>query len=125
MGTYGLHKPHGMKFREILEKELNSEHHKVIDCSIVKRNVAYLACETTNPHTTIKEVYGLVCLITFTPKVTYGCNFYYKPLEESMQPYYYDCPKRILDLLTPTHNVNSLKWREDCRNKKLSTKWRA
>ena len=44
-------------------------------------------------------------------------EFGYKDMEESMQPYYYDCPMSILKLLTPTDNEDSLKWRETCYEK--------
>lgn len=37
-----------------------------------------------------------------------------KVMDESMHPYYYDCPKRILNLLSPTDNKNALDWRNKC-----------
>jgi len=42
----------------------------------------------------------------------------YKDMDETMQPYYYDCPKGILDLLTPTDNEGANKWREECRRQR-------
>ncbi len=42
-------------------------------------------------------------------------NFYYKDMEETMGPGYYDCPKGILDLLTPTDSEYALEWRKKCR----------
>lgn len=47
-------------------------------------------------------------------------NFGYKDMDETMIPCYYDCPKGILDLLTPTDNENANIWREKCRNKPKS-----
>jgi hypothetical protein len=44
-------------------------------------------------------------------------NFSYKDMCESMGPYSYDCPKGILDLLTPTENEYANKWRELCRER--------
>jgi hypothetical protein len=48
----------------------------------------------------------------------------YKLMDESMNPYYYDCPARILDLLTPAPEAWggqlgewSAKWREKCRER--------
>jgi len=35
-------------------------------------------------------------------------------MTETMGPYQYDCPERILKLLTPTDNEYALKWRERC-----------
>lgn len=62
------------------------------------------------------EIYGLIILTQGRQKGdTYGCNFYYKDMSESCLPGYYDCPKGILDLLTPTDNEYALEWRKKCR----------
>lgn len=45
----------------------------------------------------------------------------YKDMDETMGPYKYDCPKGILDLLTPTDWEEANKWRELCR-KRLAEK---
>lgn len=47
-------------------------------------------------------------------------DFYYKDMDESMQPYYYDCPVRMLDLLDQLAPVTepasgAYKWRAACR----------
>ena len=39
----------------------------------------------------------------------------YKDMDETCGPYYYDCPKGILDLLTPTDCKEANEWRELCR----------
>lgn len=41
-----------------------------------------------------------------------------KTIPETYHPYYYKCPKRILDLLTPTTNEDALKWRAQCRQRR-------
>lgn len=43
-----------------------------------------------------------------------GWDFGYKDMDETCGPYQYDCPKSILDLLTPTDNEFALKWRKAC-----------
>ena len=43
-------------------------------------------------------------------------NFSYKDMVETMGPYRYDCPKNILDLLTPTDNEYANEWRKLCRD---------
>lgn len=48
-------------------------------------------------------------------------NFGYKAMEETCGPCYYDCPKSILDLLTPTDSQWANEWREKCR-RQLETK---
>ena len=41
-------------------------------------------------------------------------NFAYKDMSEDMGPYKRDCPKGILDLLSPTDNEYALEWRKAC-----------
>ena len=41
-------------------------------------------------------------------------NFAYKDMEESMGPCERNCPKSILDLLTPTDSEYAKEWRKDC-----------
>lgn len=66
--------------------------------------------------------YGVVVLTE--RKNTYPLSdyvdFYYKDMDESMHPYYYDCPTRLLDLLdqlAPATEPASgaYKWRAACR----------
>jgi len=54
----------------------------------------------------------MVCLLDYRPNDYH--NFGYKDMEEPMGPYYYNCPERILKLLTPTTNEYALKWRKKC-----------
>ena len=42
------------------------------------------------------------------------CNFGYKDMDESMHPGYYDCPKKILKLLSPTECEWANEWRQKC-----------
>jgi hypothetical protein len=59
------------------------------------------------------EVTAIVCLIH---RVKAHFNFGYKDMDETMQPYYYNCPKEVLALLTPTTNMNAQVWRNECAN---------
>ncbi len=38
----------------------------------------------------------------------------YKSMDETMLPYYYNCPRRILEVLTSTTNASALEWRFRC-----------
>lgn len=58
-------------------------------------------------------VYAAVTLTSVNNKDYY--NFGYKPMSEDMGPHRYECPKSILDLLSPTDNEYALDWRENCR----------
>lgn len=48
-------------------------------------------------------------------KASDGTVWGYKDMCESSMPFYYDCPKGILDLLTPTDDEDANRWREMCR----------
>lgn len=87
--------------------------------SVVKRgnggySVWYGAVERLVQGTLVENgkryVYALVCLC----KVERG-EFFYKDMSEDMEPFYYDCPTAILNLLTEPINDHARKWRETCR----------
>lgn len=87
---------------------------KVLKSAMIGR-IYYAAVEITNSKENTREVFGAVAITCTNMKDYY--NFSYKDMEETMEPYYYDCPKGILDLLTPTDNENANTWRKKCRNK--------
>ena len=60
-----------------------------------------------------QQVFGAVFLTSTDIKDHF--NFSYKNMDESYGPCYYDCPKGILDLLTPTDNEYANNWRTKCR----------
>ena len=72
----------------------------------------YAAVEVTEKETGKRYVTAAVDL---TSSGDGWYNFGYKAMGETMGPYQYDCPKGILDLLTPTENEYALQWRERCR----------
>lgn len=88
--------------------------YNVLACSVVKRREAYLACEKIDKVNNTRIVFGIVCLLGYAPKSYY--NFGYKDMDETMLPYYFNCPEKILNMLTPTTNEQSMKWRDECRN---------
>lgn len=57
---------------------------------------------------------GAAIFLTSTNAKDYY-NFAYKDMDETCGPYNYDCPKGILDLLTPTESEYANKWRAACR----------
>ena len=60
-----------------------------------------------------QQVFGIVFLTQVDTKDYH--NFSYKDMDETMGPCYYDCPKSILDLLSPTNNEYANNWRAKCR----------
>ena len=83
--------------------------------SSMKGNVYYAAVEITTSES--KEVIGVVAVTAGADKNDPYFNFGVKTMDETMQPFYYDCPKGILDLLTPTDNECANEWRRLCREK--------
>ncbi len=93
---------------------------EIVDLSFVG-SVCYLACKEPEK----KDVFAVIIL---TDSRRYnGCNFSYKVMDETVIPCYYDCPTKILKLLTPTDNIYSLEWRkkvlEAKEDKKRQRKW--
>ena len=58
------------------------------------------------------QVFGVVFLTSTNMKDYY--NFAYKDMDESCGPCQHDCPKGILDLLTPTESEYANEWRKAC-----------
>lgn len=99
-------------FRKQFDFQREDGHYgKVLDCAVVNMNTAYIAYEIGDAQGN-REVIAYVCLLHYTP--SYYDNFGYKDMDETMGPYQYDCPERILKLLTPTDNEYALQWREKC-----------
>jgi hypothetical protein len=119
MGWTFMNKSKSITASEFLKNEFTWRNEQatvvVLDVAIVGMRTAYLAIERkglTMENKQINEVYAMVCLLDYQPK-EYN-NFGYKDMEEGCQPYYFDCPKRILDLLTPTDSEGATKWRDTC-----------
>ena len=72
----------------------------------------YAAVRSFNKENGFECITAAVCLTSTNNKNYY--NFAYKDMDESMGPYKYDCPKGILDLLSPTENEYALEWRKQC-----------
>lgn len=115
MGWTFSHKPKSMTTKEYLEQEINcSNDHgtwTVLACKS-KLHVSYLAIKFVNA--TENKVFAGVFL---TKRVKGQFNFGYKDMDESMGPYERDCPKEILDLLTPTTSEYAIEWRKECRER--------
>jgi hypothetical protein len=108
MGWSWMNKPSNQSASDYIRNEMYAEGYKVLDVAIVKLREAYVAVKRPDG-----QVYCGVIMLGYAPNDHF--NFGYKAMDESWQPYYYNCPKRILDLLTPADDANSLKWREACR----------
>lgn len=88
----------------------------VVKSAMVK-SVYYAAIMTENLTNGTKCIGGAVCPTSTDRRQYY--NFGYKIMDESMGPYYYDCPINILNLLSDTDDEYAIKWRENCRRKAI------
>lgn len=86
---------------------------RVLKSSMVG-SVYYAAVELSR-NGKMEEVFGVTGL-TSVDNNDYH-NFSYKDIDETMGPFYYDCPVGILNLLTETDNEYALEWRKKCRER--------
>lgn len=63
---------------------------------------------------------GAVIILTKIDRNGY-CNFGMKWLGEEDGPFKCECPKSVLDALSPTDNESAIEWREKCRANKKDT----
>lgn len=80
----------------------------------------YAAVHITNLQNGYEHTCAVICLTS--TKWNGGMNFGYKNMDETCNPGYYDCPKGILDLLSPTDNEYALEWRRLCHEKRTNKK---
>lgn len=109
MGWTYAHKSKNQTTQEFFTHEF--EGLEILDCAVVKLRTAYLAVRSTkNPN----RVMATVCLLDYKPNDYF--NFGYKDMSEDAGPYRYECPARILALLTDEFiSEEAIKWRETCR----------
>lgn len=108
------------------EEGLNRGHFEVVK-STIKGSVYYAAVKPlkkcigknekgeyqyTDIPLSEQKIFGVVFLTSTDSKDYY--NFSYKDMDETVGPCYYDCPKSILDILSPTDSEYAIKWREKC-----------
>lgn len=107
MGSISTHKQSGMSMQKFFEGEFPEL--EFLKCKS-RRDAFYAAVRNKNKPET---VFALVIKITRDYRNYY--NITYKDMDETVEPYYYDCPNNILDLLTEPLNDNATKWRAECR----------
>ena len=95
--------------RAICRKHISSGYEVVKDAVVGSVYYGAIRCKATG------EVGCLVVLIHIA-RNDY-CNFGMKWMGETCEPYYYDCPKSVLDALSPTDNEYAKRWREKCRQR--------
>ncbi len=114
MGWSSLYKPKHETTREWVKSNYSSEDYEVIDVA-AKLTEVYAAVKNKKT----QEVFALILLVHHSRGYH---NFSYKSMDEFCGPGATNCPKRILELLTPLTKENdpngwAEKWRNDCWNK--------
>ena len=111
MGWTQLHRYRGYSHKEFFGQEFNSSTCGQVLAAAGSLHEVYLAYEKPDG-----QVFGIVCLIHWSPKERDGFNFRYKDMTEDMGPCACNCPAKILDLLTdPPSNAWAAEWRARCR----------
>ena len=92
--------------KAICRRNISDKYEVVKDAVVGTTYYAALRCKETG------EVHALVILT----KIWRGdyCNFGMKWIDEESGPCECDCPKSVLEVLTPTDSEYALDWRERC-----------
>lgn len=121
MGTTCTHKPKGMSIKDFFIDsnhgvlrwgDDNPHRYTVLDTAFVNLHEFYAAVEMIHKETGVRRVWAAIIKVTFNRGADY--EFCYKDMDESMGPYYTNCPERILKLLTPTEHEYAQTWRDAC-----------
>ena len=85
-------------------------------CEVIKSSMVgstyYAAVKSFNKTNGYERIWAAICLTSTNMKDYF--NFAYKDMDETCGPCYNDCPKGILDMLSPTENEYALAWRKQC-----------
>lgn len=117
MGWITFHETRSAKEYFLQEWQQEEDSHRILDIAIVNFREAYMAMQCKNTG----QITAAVCLLHRAPKDYY--NFGYKSMDEFCGPCVYNCPERILKLLSPLDEVTSCEqskeratnWREGCQ----------
>lgn len=113
MGWTWGHRDDGLSVKDYLAREYRNDQWRIIDAAIVKRTEYYAAAEYVRDGVAPKgTIVALVFILGYSRS---HMNFGYKDMDETVGPTIDHCPRRILDLLTPTNHKHALDWRARCR----------
>ena len=108
MGWTTVHKPVGTSVDSFFDKEFAGSNIEFVGKGCLKNfSEYYRACYNKKTNT----YFALVCRIHFERDSYY--NFSYKDMDESENPYFYNCPKRIMAIIERSKPVNDMskEWR--------------
>ena len=109
MGYTTYNKRKGLEtMRQHFQREWGNTY-EILESSYVNLSVFYAAVRGLDG-----TVFAAVVLARHYPMDDWGHNFIVKDMDETVGPCEVDCPRRILELLSPTKNTYALEWREKC-----------
>jgi len=92
--------------KKLLEREV-LEGYQLIDMELVKDNKQHeVYASVRHPR---GHVFGLVVLVSIEKD-----EIYWKEMDETVGPSYYNASKVIIDKLSPTDSQYAREWRENC-----------
>ena len=113
MGWTGTYKVKGISYDDFFNVEYgNDTNYEWVGKGFAKNGAYYRAMRKKSTG----DVFAMVILVQHGSQPD-GTNFFYKTMDETEDPYNYDCPERILDLLTDTDSEYALEWRAKCRRR--------
>lgn len=107
MGTTSFQVNSGFNKKQYMDGVYSNNGKNQVLKSAIVSNVYYAAVKTTDERTGITHIWCGVAKC----EIVNG-EFYYKDMSEDSLPYYFDCPKSVFDLLSPTASENANTWRE-------------
>lgn len=109
MGWWG-HKPTHFKNGKVDRKaELIAQAEKWENFTLLKGSLIGTTWYAAVRDDRTGEVFGMVTLTSIDDGY-----FMVKEMDETVGPFYYQCPMNILKLLTPTDNEQANEWRKNC-----------
>lgn len=108
MGSIFTHRDKGISNDEWFAKECFGEGRTILASATIKGTYFAAVREDATG-----EVWAAVILTYRSPRSHH--NFGWKSMTETMGPGDYDCPAKVLDLLTETDDKYALEWRAACR----------
>ncbi|HEY4545585.1 MAG TPA: hypothetical protein VIG90_04040 [Pedomonas sp.] len=114
--TYCYEKPQNVKayMDSIYTWASKSGQRRVLASAIVRITEYYCAVEHLQPDGT-HIIWAGIAKLDYPKGNRAGLRFGYKTMDETVHPFFYNCPEPILNLLTPTECDGANKWRRQCR----------
>lgn len=107
MGWSSFNKPKYQSTKDWFLSNWSGSNYEILDVACVGYTELYAAAKNK----TTGEVVAITYMINHSPKTYF--NFSYKSMDETVMPYMFNCPERIMKLLTPTDNEFANTWRSN------------